>query len=103
MEGFLPGAGHSGGFVSWAMAATMAGLVFCLAMLLLRFLLGPTKFDRLAAMESITLATLCLAMAWGAWLRTEWLIDFVLVFSLLGYLSTVALAKFLEGGSVGDD
>jgi multicomponent Na+:H+ antiporter subunit F len=71
-------------------------LVLCAALLLLRFVLGPTVMDRLVAFEAVTLASVCLAAVWAATLGTLWLYDVILVISLVGFLATVSIAIFVE-------
>jgi len=82
----------------------MAGVVaICLVMGLVRFFLGPTQHDRLAAMETLTVVLLAgvgvLTLLHGA----LWYFDIILVVSVVGFLSTVAYAKFLESGDLTDD
>lgn len=75
----------------------------CLLLMLLRFIKGPTPFDRLTAFESFIMAFLCLVALAAAEGGMAWFFDFILVMSVVGYLSTVALAKFLERGQLGDE
>lgn len=81
----------------------MLTLVICVGMLVLRFILGPTVFDRLTVLESFAPALLCLFAVWGVMLKTLWFFDVILVLSLVGFLSTVAAVKYVEQGNVGDE
>ena len=78
-------------------------LLLCLGMLLIRFLRGPTSLDRLAALESFTILFLSLIGLWGLIVGSEWFMDVVLVISLIGFLSTVTVAKFIERGRISHD
>lgn len=80
-----------------------ACLALCLLGVAVRFLLGPTVFDRLAALESFSLTFLCLVAVLGLAFDTGWFLDFILVYSLVGYLVTVAVARYLARGSIVDD
>jgi multisubunit Na+/H+ antiporter MnhF subunit len=80
----------------------IGALVVCLVLVFVRFVLGPTQLDRLAAFEAATLVLLCLAGLVGLWVETVWFFDFILVLSLVGFLSTVAVANYIEG-SENDD
>lgn len=81
----------------------IVGISLCLLLLLLRFLLGPTAFDRLLALESFALVFMCLVAVWGVRIGTVWFFDLILVLSVVGFLSTVALARYFDSGSVDDD
>lgn len=74
----------------------------CLLLVFVRFVLGPTQLDRLAAFEAATLVLLCLAGLVGLWVESVWFFDFILVLSLVGFLSTVAVANYIEGRSNDD-
>jgi multicomponent Na+:H+ antiporter subunit F len=85
--------------VPWIAAA----LVGCGVLVFIRFLLGPTHLDRLAAFESAALVGLCLVALYAIWNGSPWFFDLILVFSLVGFLSTVAVACFIEGWEDSDD
>lgn len=72
-------------------------LGLALGMVFLRFLLGPSSLDRLAAFEAATLVGLCLAALFSIWNGSPWFFDLILVISLVGFLSTVAVACHIEG------
>ncbi len=78
-------------------------IIICLALLLVRFLLGPSAHDRLMTVESITVNVLCLMAIAGLALGTPYFIDAILVLSIVGYISTVAIAKYLEKGDLFDE
>ncbi|MCA9414307.1 MAG: cation:proton antiporter [Candidatus Omnitrophica bacterium] len=84
-------------FLQIALPWLMGGLGVCLGLLFVRFVLGPTQLDRLAAFEASTLVVLCFAALVGLQLRTVWFFDFILVLSLVGFLSTLAVAHYIEG------
>lgn len=71
-------------------------LSLCVAMLFARFGRGPTSYDRLVAFEGFALVLLCIAAFWSLLLGTAWFFDAILVLSLVGFLSTIAVALYLE-------
>ncbi len=79
------------------------GLLVCFTMAFLRFLLGPTQHDRLAAIESITILLIGFFALTTLMQSALWYFDVILVLSLVGFLSTVAYSKFLEKGDIRDD
>ncbi|MCX7719192.1 MAG: monovalent cation/H+ antiporter complex subunit F [Candidatus Sumerlaeaceae bacterium] len=86
--------------VGVAMALVVA---VCLVMAVLRFLLGPTQYDRLAAFETFTVLLLAVFSVLILLHGTLWYLDIILVVSVVGFLSTVAYAKFLERGDIMDE
>lgn len=69
------------------------GMLLCLA----RAVRGPTLFDRVLAFDCIVLNMVGAALLLSTLLGTGAFMDVVLVVALLGFLSTVSLAAYLEG------
>ncbi len=63
---------------------------------LVRVVLGPSIWDRLLGVglsaSKITLAVIIVALAFGE----SYILDIALLFSILGFLVTVLLARFVE-------
>lgn len=78
-------------------------LFFCLSLLIIRFVLGPTNLDRLMCMEAITLLIMSLGALWGLSMKSVYFLDAILVLSIVGFISTIAIAKFIEKGRLFDD
>jgi multisubunit Na+/H+ antiporter MnhF subunit len=79
------------------------GVAVCLLLLLVRFSIGPTSLDRLVALDSFAIVFLCLVAVWGVHIGTVWFYDLILMLSVVGFLSTIALARYFDQGSVDDD
>lgn len=79
------------------------GVAVCLLLLLVRFAIGPTSLDRLVALDSFAIVFLCLVAVWGVHIGTVWFYDLILMLSVVGFLSTIALARYFDQGSVDDD
>ncbi|MEQ8821269.1 MAG: monovalent cation/H+ antiporter complex subunit F [Sumerlaeia bacterium] len=77
--------------------------VLCLAGLMLRFFQGRTALDRLVIFESFVLGVLSLTAFYGLVVGTTLFMDVILLFSIVGFLSTVAAARFVENGDIFDD
>ena len=80
-----------------------AVLVLSLLLLTVRFYYGPTNLDRLLLLDSIIMIVLSLASIYGIVLGTEYFIDAILVLSIVGFLTTISFAKFIEKGRLFDD
>ncbi len=72
----------------------LLGLVF---LCLYRAALGPTVGDRLAAINVIGTKTMVLIALVSSFFREGFFLDVALVYALIGFLTTVGVAKYLEG------
>lgn len=83
-------------------AAAALVLLVTLVLLVARAVLGPTVFDRVLAANTIgTLAVLLLAVIGFLNGRPHFL-DLALVYGLLNVVSTIAVLKFFQYGSLGE-
>lgn len=83
--------------VPWAIGA------FVLAMLLAgwRLLRGPSMADRILALDTLYVNSLALLILLGMHWRTQVYFEAALIIAMMGFISTVALARFLARGSIG--
>lgn len=86
-----------------ATVAVPAALGVAMVLLAIRFVLGPTAHDRLVAAESFTVVLLAMFATMSLLTGTLWYFDVVLVLALMGFLSTVAIARYLEDGDIRHD
>lgn len=78
---------------------TFICIVLSLALLIsfIRLFLGPTLFDRMVALGVISSKTMILVALVGfLFRRPSMFIDIVLAYSLLNYVGTLAIARYLE-------
>jgi multicomponent K+:H+ antiporter subunit F len=82
----------------------VAVLLLGLAMLLcaLRLLRGPSMADRVLALDTLYVNSLALLMTLGIRLAEPAFFDAALLIALLGFLATVALAKYRLQGDIID-
>jgi multicomponent K+:H+ antiporter subunit F len=73
-----------------------------LAMLLcaVRLLRGPETTDRLLALDTLYINAVALIVLLGIQWGTQLLFEAALIVALLGFVSTVALARYLSRGDV---
>lgn len=76
----------------------LASVILSLAALLFvaRLLRGPTVPDRVIALDGLLVTVLCGVLVAAAEARSSVGIDTVLVVALLGFISTGALARYVE-------
>ncbi|MGF9756241.1 K+/H+ antiporter subunit F [Microvirga sp. 0TCS3.31] len=86
--------------LAWAIAGAQAllGLAMCCATY--RLVTGPRAQDRILGLDSLYVTAMLMLVTFG--IRTGSMLYFeaTLVIGLLGFVSTVALAKFLMRGEV---
>lgn len=77
------------------------GLVI-LAMLLcsLRLILGPTAQDRMLALDTLWVCVMVFVLLLGIRSGNSLYFEFAMLIALVGFVSTMALAKFLMRGEV---
>lgn len=83
-------------------ALDLALAAVALAMLLCgwRLLRGPSLPDRLLALDTLAINAVALVVLLGLRWQTELLFEAALIIAMLGFVSTVALARFLTRGDV---
>ncbi len=73
-------------------------LSLCVILALLRVLRGPTAPDRAVGVDTINTIVIVGMVAFGAAFREVIYIDVAIVYALLSFVSTLFIAKYLEGG-----
>ena len=76
------------------LAIIMAGVILCL----LRMLKGPTTSDRAVAVDTIATITTALLVLLGSIFERYVYLDVALVYAVLTFIGSVAIARFLEKG-----
>ena len=69
-------------------------IVFCF----LRMLKGPTAADRAVALDTVTTVTVALLVVLGYFFERYVYLDVSLVYAVLMFVGSVAIARFLEKG-----
>ncbi|MDO9195822.1 K+/H+ antiporter subunit F [Rhodoferax sp.] len=85
-----------------ALALDIAIGAVSLAMLLCawRLVRGPQVIDRVLAVDTLYLNTVALVVLLGIRLQTALLFEAALIVAMLGFVSTVALSRYLTRGDV---
>jgi len=72
-----------------------------LAIYLIRVLKGPTIWDRLLGMNLISTKIIVVIIVFASLSGTTFLLDFAIVYSLMGFISTIFIALFLSERKLG--
>lgn len=80
----------------FALACVLLAMLLCT----LRLLIGPSAQDRVLALDTLSMCAMLLALLLGMRHGSVIYFDAALLIALLGFVSTIALAKFLLRGEV---
>jgi multicomponent Na+:H+ antiporter subunit F len=80
--------------------AVTAALLVCMAMTLVRSILGPTVFDRVLAVNSFGTKTVLLIAVYGFLSGRPDFLDLALVYALMNFIGTIAVMKFARFGDL---
>jgi len=83
-------------FVDWAVLAGFAMVFAAVAMALWRLAKGPSLPDRVVALDMMTVAIVAFCGLASIRSGDPAFLDVALVLALVGFLATVALARFAE-------
>lgn len=67
---------------------------------LYRLTRGPDVIDRILALDTLVINTIGLIVVIGLWFRTTMYFEAALLFAMVGFVTTVALCKYLLRGNV---
>ncbi|MFN6994934.1 MAG: K+/H+ antiporter subunit F [Aquincola tertiaricarbonis] len=86
--------------MAWALNFALGAVVVAMALTAWRLLVGPTPTDRVLAVDTLYVNTVALVILLGLQLRSDLLFEAALLIALLGFVSTVAMARFVARGDV---
>jgi multicomponent K+:H+ antiporter subunit F len=90
----------SASVLGWAIDLAQLFLVVAMSCAAYRLLKGPRAQDRVLALDTLYVDAMLLVLTFGIRTGTALYFEAALVIGMLGFVSTVALAKFLLRGEV---
>ena len=82
-------------------AAVTIAVIIVLAMALTRAILGPTVYDRILAVNMIGTKTVLIIALVGFLAGRPDFLDIALLYTLINFIGTIAVLKFLRYGDLG--
>jgi len=82
--------------VGYALVCVLVAMGLCA----LRLLIGPSAHDRVLALDTLWMCGMLLALVLGIRFGTQVYFEVAILIALLGFVSTVAMAKFLMRGEI---
>lgn len=86
--------------LAWALNFALAAVVLAMLLCAWRLLRGPHTTDRVLALDTLYINAVALAILGGMKLRSDLLFEAALIIAMLGFVSTVALARYVSRGDV---
>jgi multicomponent K+:H+ antiporter subunit F len=77
-----------------------AAIIVASLLTLYRLARGPDVLDRILALDTLVINTIGLIVVIGLWFRTTMYFEAALLFAMVGFVTTVALCKYLLRGNV---
>lgn len=74
----------------------LLGLIILLVVSLVRIIIGPTIWDRLLGMNLVTTKIVMAIVVLAVLVNRSFLIDVAIVYSLLGFIASILIARFIE-------
>ncbi len=88
------------GFLDIALTIAMVTLVIGQVLSMVRLLIGPTPGDRILALDTMVINALGLVIVLGIHQGVKVYFEVALLIAMLGFVSTVALARFILRGDI---
>jgi len=82
--------------IGYTAACVVLSMLFCTV----RLLIGPAAQDRVLALDTLWMCCMLLALVLGIRFGTEIYFEAAMLIALLGFVSTIALTKFLMRGEI---
>lgn len=90
----------SGLILYYSVVTAQIALVAAMACAAIRMMIGPRAQDRVLALDAVAVCTMLLFVTQGMKTGNVFFFEGALVISALGFVATLALAKFLMRGEV---
>lgn len=87
-------------FLSLALTIVFASLVIGQILSMVRLVLGPTSGDRILALDTMVINAIGLVVVLGISQGAQIYFEVALLIAMLGFVSTVALARFILRGDI---
>jgi len=81
-------------------AVAIVAIIITISLALVRALLGPTVYDRIAAMNMLGTKTILLIAVFAALTGRHDLLDIALVYALINFIGVIAVLKLIEQGNL---
>jgi multicomponent K+:H+ antiporter subunit F len=88
--------------LAYVIPLCMAIVGVAMVLNLLRLIQGPDMVDRVLALDTLYINALALIVLLGIWLASDLFFEAALLIAVMGFVGTVAVAKYLLHGDIID-
>lgn len=81
--------------ITYALYIAFGSVVLTMVLCMIRLLRGPFLGDRVLALDTISVNAVSLIVLYGMSMKTQMYFEAALLIAMLGFVSTVAFARFL--------
>ena len=86
--------------IDFAVSTGFAIIALALVLNLYRLLKGPTRGDRILALDTMLINAIALIVLYGIYERSTFYFEASLLLAMVGFVGTVAYTKFLLRGDI---
>lgn len=86
--------------IDFAVSAGFVLIAFAILLNVWRLLRGPTRGDRILALDTMMINAIALIVLFGIYERTGFYFEASLLLAMVGFVGTVAYTKFLLRGDI---
>jgi multicomponent K+:H+ antiporter subunit F len=86
--------------MDWAMIFALVAVAFGQIMSMIRLVVGPSTGDRILALDTMVVNAIGIIVLLGIWQGTRIYFEVSLIIAMLGFVSTVAYARFVLRGDI---
>lgn len=83
-----------------ALKISLALVLMAIVLNTYRLAVGPAMPDRILALDTMYVNSIALIVLLGLWLNTKTYFEAALLIAMLGFISTVAICKYLLRGDI---
>jgi multicomponent Na+:H+ antiporter subunit F len=76
--------------------AAILGILAAMVMVIIRGIVGGSAFDRILAANTFGTNVIVFIVLLGHWQRTEFFIDVAITYSLVNFVTTLALLRYFK-------
>ena len=87
-------------FLNWAVMISFGAVAISQVLAIFRLVIGPSAGDRILALDTMVVNAIGLIVLLGVWQGTRLYFEGALIIAMLGFVSTVAYARFVLRGDI---
>lgn len=87
-------------FLSWSLWIAFSAVAIAQVLAMMRLVVGPNTGDRILALDTMVVNVISMIVLLGMYQGTKLYFEVSLIIAMLGFVSTVAYARFVLRGDI---